>query len=288
MAKNSILTRTVASVVFGATGLLGFTSAASAQTSEVCIDASFGGATMLNPNTPRTPTVAIELPAGQVSIPIAHSWDAYDSRINVNQAHEIWEVEFIGSDGSVVGVSAPTPDIADMVVEAHWRGSLGTVTLSAPAVGIRAHHLPASNSMNSVHASEIRLCYQQTIATTTTTPSPSTTAPPPSGPTITGPPAACPVDGDGIPVDPTDPDCPTTTTTPACELDGDGIPVDATDPDCPTTTTAPPPKGPTITTAPPPKGPTLPVTGSESTLFLLGGLWFMTAGSTMVAFSRNR
>lgn len=292
MAMYSVVTRTVAGCLVGATGLLGFLSPAGAQTSQQCETADFGGFTLLEPEKPRTPIVAIDLPAGTVDITKAHSWDGYDARVNILQLSEIWEVEFIGADGAIVGVSAPTPDLEDNVIEAHWNGSLGSVTLSAPAVGVRAHHLPDLDpgKKNSVHASDIEVCFDVTIPTTTVAPTTTeapttttatepttTTAPPPSGPTITGP--TCPVDGNGDPVDPSDPDCQQPTTTVACPLDGNGDPVDATDPDCPQ---------PTTTTAPPPKGPSLPVTGSESTVLLLGGMWFLAAGSTMVAFSRNR
>ncbi len=269
------------------------------ETSQVCASTSFGGFTLLNPETPRTPVAAMELPAGVVTITAAHAWDAYPNRVNIVQLSEIWEVEFIAADGSVVGVSAATEDVEDNVAEGHWNGSLGDTTLTAPAVGLRAHHRPdlyGNDSKNSVHASDITVCWQVVVPT----PEPPTTQPP-----TTAPGDACPLGSDGNPIDSDNPNCPvpvtttmpSTTTTveapppsgpttqPACPMDSDGNPVDPTDPDCPqtTTTTAAP-----VTTAPAPKGPSLPVTGSESTLLLLSGLWMLGAGSTMVAYSRTR
>ncbi len=277
-----------------------------AETAQTCVTVSFHQTHLLNSKAPRTPTEPLDLPEGVVSIPEAHSWDGYPSRVDVVQSSEIWEVEFIGADGSIVGVSSPTQDVEDYVAEGHWNGSLGDVTLSAPATGVRAHHRPdlfADNSPNSVYASDITVCWQAEIPI----PEPPTTEPPTTEPPTTVPPTtapgdACPLGSDGNPIDSNDPNCPVTTTVPsttttveppppsgpttepACPLDSDGNPVDPSDPDCPqpTTTIAP------ATTAPPPKGPTLPVTGSESTLLLLSGLWMLGAGSTMVAYSRTR
>lgn len=293
--------------LLGAPLVLGLAGPATAQdsdnsSSEVCARTSFDGFTLLNPETPRTPVADIQLPAGVVTITSAHSWDAYPNRVNVVQLSEIWEVEFIAADGSVVGVSAPTGDVEDNIAEGHWYGSLGDTTLTAPAVGLRAHHRPDmydEASKNSVHAGDITVCWQVQTPTT----QPPATQPPTTEPTTTVPGDVCPVDGDGNPIDSDNPNCPAPVTTtvqpitttapppsgpttvPACPLDGDGNPVDPDDPDCPqpTTTTAAP-----TTTAPPPQGPTLPVTGSESTLLLLSGLWMLGAGSTMVAYSRTR
>ncbi len=295
--------------LFGAPLLLGLAGPATAQatdgeSSQVCANTSFGDFTLLNPETPRTPVAEIELPAGVVTITAAHSWDAYPSRVDVVQLSEIWEVEFIAADGSIVGVSSPTEDVEDNVAEGHWNGTLGDTTLTAPAVGLRAHHRPDlydDTSKNSVHASDITVCWQVVVPA----PEPPTTEPPATVPPTTAPGDACPLGSDGNPIESDNPNCPvpvsttvpsTTTTAPppppsgpttelACPLGSDGNPIDPSDPDCPqpTTTTVAP-----IATAPPPKGPTLPVTGSESTLLLLSGLWMLGAGSTMVAYSRTR
>ncbi len=274
MAKYLNMTRAVAGVLVGATAFFGAISPASAQANEQCLTADFGGITLLNPEVPLTPEAPMALPAGVVTVTEAHAWDGYPSRVDVTQGSEIWEVEFVGADGSVVGVSARTEDLEDRVAEAHRFGSLGDVTLSEPAVSIRARHRPDFDlkARDSVRVSEITVCFgAQTTTTTqpptTTTTAPTTTAPPPAGPTTIPP---CPVDNDGNPIDPTNPDCPQPTTAPP--------------PAGPTT--APPPAGPT--TAPPPKGPSLPVTGADSTALLLGGMWFLVAGSTMVAYSRTR
>lgn len=250
MANKALVARTLAGCMVGATGILALASPVSAQVDQVCQNASFDNFQLLHPEAPITPVVAISLDAGVVDITNAHSWDKYASRTGVDQASEVWQVEFIGADGSIVGISGLTQDLEDLVEEAHWQGSLGEVTLTAPAVGVQVRHIVGvedDHSKNSVHVSDITVCVDVVAPTTTappttlapTTTAAPTTAPPPSGPTITEPAS--------------------TTTVPAS----------------------------TTTTAPAPKGPTLPVTGNEATLLLLGGFWLLAAGSTMVAYGRT-
>lgn len=95
-----------------------------------------------NPKVEYTGIEPISLPAGTFTITQAISRDSYPARVNVGQFSEVWEIEFLDAASNVVGRSAPTPDLQDYVAFAEWSGSLGTVTLSAPAVGVRAHHLP--------------------------------------------------------------------------------------------------------------------------------------------------
>ena len=131
---------------------------------------------------------AISLPAGVVTIPRAKSTDSYSARANVTQTSEIWEAEFLDAQGKVVGRSATTPDLADRLADAMWEGSLGSVTLSAPAVKVRAHHRPdliPDGSPNSVYAAEIEVCYTASASTSAapTTAGPSSSAPSTAVPT---------------------------------------------------------------------------------------------------------
>lgn len=135
---------------------------------------------------------AISLPAGVVTIPRAKSTDSYSARANVTQTSEIWEAEFLDAQGKVVGRSATTPDLADRLADAMWEGSLGSVTLSAPAVKVRAHHRPdliPDGSPNSVYAAEIEVCY---TASASTSAAPTTAAPTTAGPSSSAPSTAVP------------------------------------------------------------------------------------------------
>lgn len=95
-----------------------------------------------NPKVEYTGTSPLSLPAGTHSIINAVSQDGYPGRASVGQFSEVWEIEFLDAGSNVVGRSAPTPDLEDFVQFAEWSGPLGEVTLSAPAVAVRAHHLP--------------------------------------------------------------------------------------------------------------------------------------------------
>ncbi len=210
--QRAVFARAIAAVALLGATLFGFAGAASASSAAgTCVTVEFGGntgtanANLLDSAFPVTPQVAIDLPAGDVTIPEAVSTDSYPSRVDVVQTSEIWVVEFIGADGSIVGTSAQTTDVPDNVEFGEWTGPLGTVTLSAPAVAIQAAHRPDVTDdpgPNSVRASEVTIC------------------------TV---PSVCPTNADGTPVDPDDPTCPDT---PACEVDADGMPVDPADPDC--------------------------------------------------------
>ncbi len=331
MHRSSFLRALAALAVISAT-LVGFAGAASAQTEgETCTTVQFGGAidsighNLLNPAFPVTPTIPVDLPAGEVSIPEAISTDSYPSRVDVTQTSEIWVVEFIGADGSVVGTSAPTTDVPDMVETGEWVGPLGTVTLTAPAVGVRAAHRPNETdqvSPHSVNASEVTICTSAPDAPVCPTNADGTPVDPtdpdcpdeeapacptgadgtpvdptdpdcPQEPLNPDPPPApaCPTNADGTPVDPTDPDCPQEEA-PACPTNADGTPVDPTDPDCPDEEAplnpdAPQQQSPT-SDQPTTDQPTLPVTGAETSVFVLGGLWLLAAGTALVMFGSSR
>ena len=178
------------------------------ETSQVCASTSFGGFTLLNPETPRTASSGNGAAgrSGHHYLPPTPGMPT-PNRVNIVQLSEIWEVEFIAADGSVVGVSAATEDVEDNVAEGHWNGSLGDTTLTAPAVGLRAHHRPdlyGNDSKNSVHASDITVCWQVVVPT----PEPPTTQPP-----TTAPGDACPLGSDGNPIDSDNPNCPVPVTT---------------------------------------------------------------------------
>ena len=74
-----------------------------------CVNVSFDGTKLLNPGTPVTGVVPVDLPAGTVEIPNAVSVDSYPERVNVSQPSEIWEVEFLGAGDVVLA------DIAGLV-----------------------------------------------------------------------------------------------------------------------------------------------------------------------------
>lgn len=91
------------------------------------------------------------LPAGTYALN-GVSYDGYEQRGTTNaQVQEQWFAEFLGSDGAVLATSGITDDLEDGVVEATWTGSLGNVTLAAPASAVRVvHAAPGSSSVNSV------------------------------------------------------------------------------------------------------------------------------------------
>ena len=136
------------------------------NTNETCISADLGGQQLQVGIADRTSAVAVNLPAGTVSIPSARATDSYPSRVNVTQLSEKYEVEFLSASGAIIAVSTPTADVPDMVEFGEWTGSLGTVELSEAAVAIRAHHrpdLPTDGSPESVRANEITLCFETTL-----------------------------------------------------------------------------------------------------------------------------
>ncbi len=269
-------------VVFVMIGsLLGLSSVAGAQDAAPpsgveppCNTVDFGRVLLIVGGAGYTETLPIDIPAGLVEIPEAFSYDRYIGRELVEQTSEIWELEFIGADGSVIGVSEPSGDLPDFVEEGIWVGSLGTVELLEPAVGVRAHHRPDINfdgQPSSVHPSAISICVVTSVAVPpiVTTTVPATPSVPASEPT-TSTTEACPLDDNGEPVDPDAPGCPTPSGP-------------STEPE-PTTTTAPP-----VTEAPlaPPTSPELPVTGATTTVWLLTGAWLLAAGTTLMAFTRH-
>lgn len=229
-----------------------------ADPTAMCQTASFGNFKLLAPEAPRSGSAAVDLPAGLVTITKAHSWDGYPTRVGHVQGSEIWEVEFLGASGSIVGVSAPTGDIADGVIEAHWNGALGAVTLSAPAVSVRAHHRPdlvAGGHKNSVHADKITVCFTTVPPTTL----PATTIPLVTAPVTTVPATTTTPPTTTTPTTAVQPTTPTTAV-PTTPVPPTTRPI-TTVPVAPTT--APPPSGPTIT-GPTPTRPGVPTTTPTS------------------------
>ena len=290
-------------------------SPAAAVEAGTCTTVDFGGQILLDPWPPTIGDIAVDLPAGEISIPVATSTDAYPERVNVTQSSEIWDLQFIAADGSVIATSIPTQDLPDLMAEAEWVGDLGTVTLSEPAVGLRARHRPdiaPDGTPNSVHPTEVTLCFAappvepppgdgDCLLNDDGTPSdptdPDCPTPDPLPPTPDPEPEPdCPLNDDGTPVDPSDPDCPAPTPDPEpepepdCPLNDDGTPVDASDPDCPTPDPLPPTPDPPAQQPPAQEPPTpqLPVTGATTPVFVLSGFWMLAAGATMIAFGRTR
>lgn len=120
--------------------------------------------------TSREFPLAAPLPAGTYAVN-AVSYDGYEARETISpQAQEQWFAEFLASDGSVLATSGITPDLADEVTEANWNGSLGEITLAAPASVVRVvHAAPGSVSVNSVRPVCIGATSTAVVETTTTT-----------------------------------------------------------------------------------------------------------------------
>ncbi len=108
------------------------------------VDAPTGG-TELAP-------VAVSLPAGVYSVG-AEATDGYTGRDTVTQPNEQWFAEFYSASGALLATTAPTGDVADLVEQGFWSGSLGEVTLAEDATSLVIKHAaPGSSSPNSVRA----------------------------------------------------------------------------------------------------------------------------------------
>lgn len=187
-------------VAFAAPFLL-FAPSAGAQ-GDVCLDTDFGSPRLIdwdgyNPKVEYSKLVPVSLDAGTYDV-TGSSFDSYPARVGMTQLSERWEVQFLDAGGSVIGTSAIAPDLADRVETATWKGSLGTVTLSAPATHVRAHHrpdAPADGEANSVVPKGATICGGKVDSSTTVAPTtaPPTTAPPTTAPPTTAPPTSAPV-----------------------------------------------------------------------------------------------
>ncbi len=80
------------------------------------------------------------------------SYDGYPGREMIDaQPREQWFAELLSADGTVLGTSGVTGDIADGVEEGTWSGALGEVTIGQTATAVRiSHAAPGSISVNSV------------------------------------------------------------------------------------------------------------------------------------------
>ena len=154
------------------------------------------------------------LPPGSYAVN-AVSWDGYSGRAAISQPAELWYVEMLDHDGTMlVRTSHTTEDIPDYVEAATWAGGLGTISWTgADAVAVRVAHggigRPTPNSVVPICVGFEAVTDQSTTTvpttlptTTTTTPpttlssSPSTTAPAP--PTTVSPTTTEPVDVLGL------------------------------------------------------------------------------------------
>lgn len=178
---------------------------------EPCLDVAFTSTRLIdwdgyNPKVEYSPAVPAALAPGTYDL-TGSSFDDYPSRTGVTQRSEVWELQFLDASGAVIGTSGLTGDLPDRVARGEWAGSLGTVTLTSPAVAVRAHHRPdahADGSANSVVPAGATVCPTVTTTTTTTTTAPptstSTTAAPTSttspsstiAPSTTSPPSSAP------------------------------------------------------------------------------------------------
>ncbi len=287
--------------------------------SQLCQTVDFGDVRLMAPSSRTTDVVAVSLPAGTLNIPEAISWDGYAGRTNVPaQLSERWELQFFDAAGDVVATSAATPDVADRIERAEWIGSLGSVDLPVPVVGVRANlrnDLPPNETANSVHVSGVTLCFDDPALIPPvcvdgdgnpipaeadgTCPTAGPAVPqPPAGPTVPQP-GVC-TDSSGNTVTPNaDGSCPLAPIVPGCsDSTGNAVTPNA-DGTCPasTPTTAPPPAGPTVTptggatpvpSQPSASGGQLPVTGGTAGVFLWSGLWLLAAGTTAILYARQQ
>ncbi len=301
--------------------------------SQLCVTVDMENSLLQGP-IDYTPTYQVDLPAGEVVIPEAISWDEYEGRENTPaQSSERWELQFLDADGNVIAISDAVPDVADGVRRAEFIGDLGSVTLPEAAVAVRAHHrtdLPPNTTPNSVHVSGITLCWEEALTPPVCTnaageeveanadgtcPTAEPVCVDANGDALTNDDGTavvpddngeCPaaphcVDSDGNAVEAqADGSCvPNGPLLPQC-VDADGATVAPnSDGSCPapaplgpTTPAQPTPAQPTPTPTQPspaqPQGGTLPITGSESMILLLSGLWLVAAGTTATMFVRTR
>lgn len=250
--------------------------------SQLCVTADFENALLQGP-IQYSDTVAVDLPAGEVVIPEAISFDDYTSRADTpTQLSERWEVEFLDADGNVIATSDATPDVADGVERAEYIGALGSVTLTEPAVAVRAHHrtdLPPDPSPNSVYASGVTLCWEEGITPPACTDADGNAIEPNADGTCPSPPEVClDVNGDpltnqdGSAIEPNDAgECPAPVTPQCVDANGDVV-EPSSDGSCPPAGPLAPqcvgPDGAALTPnsdgscpvvqAPPPAGPTVP------------------------------
>ena len=101
--------------------------------------------------TNRTYELATVIPAGSYAVN-AVSYDGYSTRESIpSQPQEQWFAELLDAEGGVLATTGPTADLEDLVVEASWSGSVGSIEIAGDATSIRVLHLaPGSPSVNSV------------------------------------------------------------------------------------------------------------------------------------------
>ncbi|MEZ5380003.1 MAG: hypothetical protein R2733_26145 [Acidimicrobiales bacterium] len=292
--------------------------------SQLCVTVDLDNALLQGP-IEYSPSHAVDLPAGEIVIPEAISWDEYPNReLTPTQVSERWELEFLNADGEVIATSDAVPDVADGVRRAEYIGALGSVTLPEPAAAVRAHHrtdLPFDPTPASVHASGVTLCWEEGLTPPVCTDANGDAIDANADGTCPTEPAVC-VDANGDPltnadgtnvVEDANGDCPAapqcvgadgTATEPqadgSCPPSGPVLPQclgsdgTAVTPNADGTCPEPEPAGPVVTPSQPspapaqPQGGQLPVTGNESMILLLSGLWLLAAGTTATMFVRTR
>lgn len=233
------------------------------------------------------PSIPVSIPAGaNVSITGSHS-DSHTGRSTEwPQPAERYVVQFLDAGGSVIANSWASADLADDVDAASWSGSLGSLTLPADAVAIRAAHGGGDpHTANSFTLGNAGICWSMPVVETP----PTTEAPVEEEPTPTTAPE-------------TD-DTGETTTTTAPETDAAApAPAPTPEPEAPVAEPEPAPAAPTAAPKadPAPKaapdtevaGETvarddLPETGSETLVFAGIGSLMMAAGRGLMRVSRK-
>jgi len=133
---------------------------------------------------PQSRTIAISLPAGTYDVD-AVGYDGSPHRAtDAAQPHEQYKLEFLNGAGNIIGTTGITGDLADLVQEATWAGSVGTVVLAEPATQVRAIHAFAGQVIPGTPNSVMPVCLGINVnvppTTTTAAPVTTTTAAPPT------------------------------------------------------------------------------------------------------------
>jgi len=151
----------------------------------------FGNRLLSTSPTSRVFDLPSAMAAGTYTID-AVSYDGYPNRDTVAaQPLEQWFAEFLAADGTVLATTGSTGELADLVLEATWSGSLGEVTLADTATQIRTIHVapgdPLINSVRPVCLGADLVVPDPAPTTTIPDPAPTTTVPDPTPTTTTVP-----------------------------------------------------------------------------------------------------
>jgi hypothetical protein len=126
-----------------------------------------------------TRSLTVNVPAGEYQVDVV-TYDGSATRDgDTAQEFEQLFLEFLDAQGDVIATTGSSADLPDRVLEATWKGSVGTVTLDRDAETVRAVHAFIGLAG---YQSVMPSCFGATFVPPTTT---TTEAPPPSSSTTT-------------------------------------------------------------------------------------------------------